>query len=263
MTVLMIAGHPRSGTTLLQTLCDLHPEMAVTNEFGCFAFLGNRYLPYARQIVDRWQRVKNKWAFDIAYADDHDNLSKNNLRFALRHLYHFRKQYRGQVTAVSLEATYRAMFPYAKVVGDKWPHYLFRMEEFAQEKDLTRLVIYRDCRDVTSSFLQQARTNWSDANWIHKVDNAEKIAARWVRGIEIMEAHADKIIVLQYETLMYQPKQELQRVSQALGLDLAGFPTDMINPSSIGKYKKGLTPEELDTVMAVAGSTMERLGYAL
>ena len=259
--ILMIGGHPRSGTTLLQTLCDLHPEMAVTNEFGCFSFLGQSYGEYTRSIFERWQRVQGKWAFDISYANYHRLLNLNNFRFALLHLIRFRQQYRGEVTAVSLEATYRRMFPGARVVGDKWPHYLFRMDEYVQNEDLTRLVIYRDCRDVTSSFLVQACTNWKDTNWIHKVDNAEKIAARWVRGIEIMEKYADKIVILQYEALMHEPEKELRRVSEAIGVDPAGFPTDMIDPGSIGKYKKGLTPEELEAVMQVAGPTMARLGY--
>lgn len=259
--ILMIGGHPRSGTTLLQTLCDLHPDMAVTNEFGNFAFLGQSYWTYARNIFDRWQRVQGKWAFDISYAGRQKQIKIFNLLFALRHLYHFRRHYRGSVTAVSLEATYRTMYPKATVVGDKWPHYLFRMDKYVQNDDLTRLIIYRDCRDVTSSFLQQARTNWRDTNWIHRVDNAEKIAARWVTGIEIMEKYADKLIILQYEALMHQPEQEIRRVSEAIGLNPAGFPTDMIDPGSIGKYKKGLTPEELESVLAVAGPTMERLGY--
>ncbi len=259
--ILMIGGHPRSGTTLLQTLCDLHPEMAVTNEFGCFSFLGQSYGEYARNIFDRWKRVRGKWAFDISYANYHGLISINNFRFALLHLLRFRQQYQGEVTAVSLETTYRRMFSGARVVGDKWPHYLFRMDKYVQEDDLTRLVIYRDCRDVTSSFLVQARTNWKDTDWVHKVDNAEKIAARWVRGIEMMETHADKLVILQYEALMHEPEKELRRVSEAIGVDPSGFPTDMINPGSIGKYKKGLTPEELETVMAVAGPTMERLGY--
>lgn len=259
--ILMIGGHPRSGTTLLQTLCDLHPEMAMTNEFGCFSFLGQSYGEYARSIYDRWQRVQGKWAFDISYAGQQKVLKWHNLRFAMRHLWRFRQQFQGEVTAVSLEKTYRAMFPGARIVGDKWPHYLFRMNEYVQNKDLNRLVIYRDCRDVTSSFLVQARSNWKDADWVHKVNNAEKIAARWVRGIEIMEKHAEDLIILQYEALMHEPEQELKRVSEAIGLDPSGFPTEMINPGSIGKYKKGLTPDELETVMQIAGPTMERLGY--
>ena len=259
--ILMIGGHPRSGTTILQTLCDFHPEMAVTNEFGCFSFLGQSYGEYSNSIFDRWRRVQNKWAFDISYAGLERLLSFNNFRFAMRHLYHYRKYHNGTVTATSLEKTYRRMFGGARVVGDKWPHYLFRMDRYVKEEDLTRLIIYRDCRDVTSSFLVQARTNWRDTDWVHKVDNAEKIAARWVRGIEIMEAHAADLVILQYEAMMHEPEKELKRISEAIGVDPAGFPTDMINPGSIGKYQKGLTPEELETVMEIAGPTMERLGY--
>lgn len=259
--ILMIGGHPRSGTTLLQTLCDLHPDMAVTNEFGCFSFLGQTYEAYARSIHNRWQRVQGRWAFDIAYARYGRLLRVANLLFTRRHLYLYRKQRADVVTAVSLEATYRTMYPRARVVGDKWPHYLYRMDKYVQEADLTRLVIYRDCRDVTSSFLVQARTNWKETDWVHNVDTAEKIAAKWVRGIEIMEKYADRLIILQYEALMHEPKKELQRVSEAIGLDPAGFPTDMIDPGSIGKYRKGLTDAELETVLRVAGPTMERLGY--
>ena len=34
-----------------------------------------------------------------------------------------------------------------------------------------------------------------------------------------------------------------------------------ISSRSIGKYRRGLTPVEIDTVMKIAGPTMERLGY--
>ncbi len=260
--MLMIGGHPRSGTTLLQTLCDLHPDMAVTNEFGCFSFLGQSSGDYNRSIYNRWQRVQGRWAFDIAYARYTPLLRLNNLLFALRHLYLYRRKRQGAVvTAVSLEATYRTMYPHARVVGDKWPHYLYRMDKYVQETDLTRLVIYRDCRDVTSSFLVQARTNWKDTDWVKNVDTAEKVATKWVRGIEIMEKYADKLTILQYEALMHEPEKELKRVSEAIGLDPAGFPTDMIDPGSIGKYHKGLSDAELETVLRIAGPTMERLGY--
>jgi hypothetical protein len=259
--ILMIGGHPRSGTTLLQTLCYLHPDVAMSNEFGNLVYLGRSYEEYARHIFDRWRRVQGKLAFDISYHGNPRIMKIRNLWFVMHHLYHFRRQYQGKVTAVSLEATYRAMYPKATVVGDKWPHYLFRMDKYVLEDDLTRLVIYRDCRDVTSSFLAKARTSWQNTDWVRNVDTAEKVAAKWVRGIEIMETYAEKLIVLQYEALMREPEQELKRVSEVIGLDPAGFRIDMIDPGSIGKYQKGLTSEELDTVMAVAGPTMARLGY--
>ena len=259
--ILMIGGHPRSGTTLLQTLCHAHPDIGMTNEFGNLVALGSSRADYTRHIFDRWRRVQGNLAFDISYHGAPWQMKIGNMGFALRHLYYFRQYCEGVATAVSIEAAYRAMYPNAKIYGDKWPHYLFRMGKYVKEDNLARLVIYRDCRDVTSSFLVKARTSWKNRAWVQNVDSAEKIAAKWVRGIEIMETHTDKLIILQYETLMREPEKELRRVSEALGLDPASFPDGMIDPGSIGKYQSGLTPEELETVLEVAGPTMARLGY--
>ena len=258
---LIIAGRPRSGTTILQTLCDRHPDIAFTNEFGNFLYVDQKFFRHARNIFDRWQRVKGKWAFDFSSIDESKSLAAINFKFAMKYLFHLYGNYRKTVTVASIEATYRDLFPEAKVIGDKLPHYLLQMDKLAAQDDLKRLVIYRDCRDVTSSFLKQARTTWKDAPWIHKLDSAEKIATSWVRDIEIMESFADKLMILQYETLMNQPAQELARISAWLNIDPEGFPVELLNSDSIGKHKKGLTEEELDTVMKIAGPTMERLGY--
>jgi len=44
-------------------------------------------------------------------------------------------------------------------------------------------------------------------------------------------------------------------------VDPAGFPTKMVQNTSIGKYKRELTDDEMATVMEIAGPTMERLRY--
>ena len=260
--ILLIGGHQRSGTTLLQTLCHLHPEIGLTNEFGNFTYLGHSFNEYARHVWTRWRRVQGMLAFDVADSGSTQRMKFKNLAFIVRHLYFLRQQCGGTaVTPAALEAIYHRMFPCVKVIGDKWPHYLYRMNKFVKEDDLVRLVIYRDCRDVASSTLVKARTSWKNSDWVGNMDTAEKIATRWVRAIEIMETHADKLVILQYEALMHEPAKELQRISEAIGVNPAGFPPDMIDPGSIGKYQKGLTPEELGTILKVAGPTMERLGY--
>lgn len=262
--ILIIGGHQRSGTTLLQTLCYKHPEIGMTNEFGNFVCLGQTYEEYARHVWNRWQRVQGMLAFDIADSGSPQMMKIRNLFFVMRHLYHCRRAYGGTaVTAELLEATYRRLFPGVKIIGDKWPHYLHRMNKFVKEEAMTRLVIYRDCRDVASSTLVKARTSWKNTDWVHNMDSAEKIATRWVQAIELMETYADKLLILQYEALMHQPERELKRVSEALGIDPAGFVTHMIDPGSIGKYHKGLAPDELGTVLEIAGPTLARLGYEL
>ncbi|MCP4362629.1 MAG: sulfotransferase [Chloroflexi bacterium] len=257
---LIIAGHPRSGTGLLQTLCTWHPEMAVTSEFGNYTFLGQTYVAHARNIIGCWQRVRGEWAIDSAFAKDKQNYDGNNLIFTLRYLFYLGIGLQWRINAESIETAYRRLFPQADVVGDKWPDYLFELGKFTKISNLKRIVIYRDCRDVTSSFLKKSRSDWSNTDWINKIDTAEKIASRWVTGIKIMEAHSDKIFILQYESLMRQPEHELIRMGEYLGVDPAKFP-GTIKPGSIGKYQEGLTDKELETIMEVAGPTMERLGY--
>jgi hypothetical protein len=259
--LLVISGHPRSGTTLLQTLCDIHPQMAVTNEFATLVFRGDSYPAYCRHVYDRWRRVQNRWAFDYSYANELQDLKRHNFRFMLRHAWRMRRRWYGKITLADIEQIYRQTYPNATIVGDKWPHYLFWMDRFADEPDLLRLVIYRDCRDVTSSFLKEARSNWRDLAWVTKIDTADKIAARWVKAIEMMEKYAHQLYILRYENLVCQPEAELARLSDWLGIDVAGFPIEMIEQGSIGKYEKGLTAEEIDTINEVAGPTLARLGY--
>jgi hypothetical protein len=161
----------------------------------------------------------------------------------------------------AIETVLQSIFPQTRVVGDKYPEYVFWLDEFAQIDSLYSLIIYRDCRDVTNSTLKKAKTTWRDKSWVKKINTAEKIAKRWVRAIEMMERHKDKLHIIRYEDLMREPKRELKALGRWLGVDPAGFPEKMVRNTSIGKYKSGLSDEELATVINIAGPTMERLGY--
>ena len=55
--VLIIGGHPASGTTLLRYLCNNHPDITLTHEFGNFHYLGRSYKEYRNQLLKRlWKR---------------------------------------------------------------------------------------------------------------------------------------------------------------------------------------------------------------
>lgn len=127
---------------------------------------------------------------------------------------------------------------------------------------LLRLVIYRDCRDVTSSFLRKVRTDWKRQRWAQYVDTAEKVALRWVRAIEDLENHAEDLYIIRYEELVADPRPVLDRLARWLEVDPGGFEPGMVSASSVGKYMQGLTTRELDDVLKVAGSTMKRLNYS-
>ena len=257
---LIITGHPRSGTPLLQELCYQHPDIAMTNEFGSFTHIGLPYTRFAVGMLKRWYRVQGRWSFDRAdIHKKHKHLS--NLAFTTRFLLKIRKQHSLQVHVQTIDAAMKNLFPQAVVVGDKWPHYMFHLDQLAGISDLSLVVIYRDCRDVVSSFLIETRTDWRHQAWIKNMDTAEKIAKRWVGVIKLMEAKTDQLHMIRYEELVQEPEKVLNALGSWLNVDPAGFSMDNIRDTSLGKYKTGLSTSELATVIDIAGPTMAQYGY--
>jgi len=257
----MISGHQRSGTTLLQQLCDRHPEAVITPEFGAFINYGFKRRVYYRRIVSRWLATRNR-ALNSADIDKGFYAMRNGL-LCLRYLLAIARHGGRRVDLEAIQDGYQALFPQARVRGDKYPDYIYTMERYAPLGGLTRLVIYRDCRDVTSSTLRKVRTDWSQLSFIEKMDTAEKVATRWVEAMQIMEQHKDSLYIIRYEDLVTDPTAELERLGAHLGLDPAGFPANWIKTSSVGKHQSGLTTEELDAVTEIAGPTMLQWNYTI
>jgi len=130
-----------------------------------------------------------------------------------------------------------------------------------ESEDLSKLIIYRDCRDVVSSTLHMVRTSWRKQAWIEMTDTTEKIARRWVKTIELMTRYKNNIYSIRYEDLVREPKGELEKLGCWLNVDPAGFSPGMIQNNKIENYKKSLSQEEIDVVMDIAGPTMQHLGY--
>jgi hypothetical protein len=257
--ILLIGGHQRSGTTLLGHVCNSHPEIAVTHEFGNFLALGRTYKAYSRQIFRRWLNVQNKWAFDSSFGNGRRK-NFRNLLFVTRYLFKVYQYRNGLIDILAIESALRSVFPGANIVGDKWPDFVFLLDRLVKLDELFLVIIYRDCRDVVSSTLEQARTRWP-SHFAKNVDTAEKVAKRWLQAIEAMERHKGNIHIMRYEDLIRRPDQELEVLGRWLGVDPGGFAKSMVRDSSIGKYKTRLSREELATVMEIAGPTMARLGY--
>lgn len=273
MRALVIAGMARSGTTMLQQLCNAHPQMRVTNEFGNYAWIGDPYPKYAARAAARIHRIRGKWRIlgrpgfvPPRFSDEIRIRSGNhaaNIRDGAVHLLRLGRHSVGRVTLDALVEEASDGDPRILVVGDKLPRYAYMLNEFVQHPRLQRLVIYRDCRDVTSSFLRKLRTDWKRQRWTRHFNGADRIARRWVRAIEEMEHYRDHLHVVRYEELVADPRPGLDRIADWLGVDPSGLDAGRVSDSSIGKHRQGLTPQELDDVLRIAGSTLRRLGYAL
>ena len=267
--LLLIGGRPRSGTTLLRDLCDAHPDIMLTHEFGTFAALNEPYRVYRKRILGTWRaqpilqcrtfRPRPTMSRSRRWA-----ISTRGHVFAIRYLRKIRRYRPGPIDLSAVEETLREVFPGAGLLGDKMPEYVHLLDKLAPTTGLSSVMIYRDCRDVTSSHLKLARTSWRNQWWIRDQDTAEKVAKLWVAALEMMERHRDKIHIIRYEDLVRGPKRELTALAEWVGVDPAGFPEGISNgvrDDGIGKHRNGLSEQELETVMNIAGPTMARLGY--
>jgi len=183
--------------------------------------------------------------------------------FLFRYLIGLRCYRNTLIGAREVEAVLRRLFPHATIVGDKFPLYVFDLDKLVTVPDLFRVIIYRDCRDVTRSALEMSRTKWRGRRFAERLGTAEKVAREWVRAIELMERHADQVHVIRYEELVAAPQPVLEALGKYLGVDPQGFRHQRIHVTSVGKYRQGLSEHDLRDVIAIAGPTMERLGYEI
>ncbi len=253
----IIGGHPRSGTTLLFRLCRNHPQIGITGEFKCFQGLDSPFPEYWRWIETDWRHFSFYWR--IGFRAPWIFKAGSGIFLAL-----YRRQLRRiagpRVTAADVERSLQAIF-HKKVVGDKYPGYVFALPALVRQPLLKRIIIYRDARDVASSFMNMVHTKWNGMNWTKEFRSARDVARRWVKAVETMEENRDHLLAVRYEDLVRDPRNELQKIADYLGVDPAGFQTGKIHAASIGKSKKYLSEEDISGILEVAGPVMERLGY--
>ncbi|MGI9173746.1 MAG: sulfotransferase family protein [Rhodothermales bacterium] len=259
---LIVTGHPRSGTQLLQRLLNGHPDVRLTNEFGCFRTLGVPRSLFALGILGRcWARRKLP-ILKPPGASPREHLQAS-YAFEGRFLLQLHRMNPPLVHASHVEAILQSLLPGARLVGDKLPDYVFNLNQFAGLDGVKTVVIYRDVRDVTASYLERLRSGWDRMPVFSAYDTPQKIAGRWVEAVRQMRKHEDEVLVLQYEALVHHPERELERLAQWLEVDAGGFPKDLVRPSGVGSYRQRLSADERAAVEAVAGPAMAALGYAL
>ena len=255
---LIICGVPRSGTTMLQRVCNGHPELSVTRETRLFAFPTAPFWLHARNVSgNTWRRAWSEWC--SGYRRD----LGARLWFTGRYLTALVPSRLSKIDTEAREHALQKLFPGARIVGDKYPGYVFELDQYARDDRLSCLVIYRDARDVTSSTRHAVQTAWKGRPFTVNVDTVKKIARRWVFGIEQMQRHHHEIHVVRYEDLVDDPKSVMAGVGEWLGVNPGAFPLEDVHGASVGKYRSSLSTEELKVVLDIAGVKLAELGYRL
>jgi len=245
---------------MLHDLCNTHPDIRLTFEFGNFIGLNRPYAKYRQHIQRRF------WSNRPDQITPYANVTGSPLHslfFGLGFLillgcYH--DSHSGNFRA--LEKTLATLWGRKKVVGDKYPRYVFVLDELSKLPGLSCAVIYRDCRDVVVSIKQRLDDRWRGAHWAERqFGSVDRIARRWIDAIEIMELHSASCHLIRYETLVADPASEMQRLGTWLEVDPDRFDVTQVHTRSVSRYRDQLSGEELETILSVAGPTLSRLGY--
>jgi hypothetical protein len=253
-TLLMVSGHPRSGTTLLNNLCNSHPDISMTFEFKVFNNLNIPYVRHRRGVRHQW------WQHRIVVLGKGKSQRRRKLDsfiFVLKYAFWLRIATHGVVTIESVRFALDRAMPHHKYVGDKFPNYSRNLSRHLRLDDMKILVIYRDCRRVVKSVFNR---DWDGVN-LERFADARTTSQSWVQDIETMQKYQDKVHTVRYEALLDNPQQALEELGEYLGVDPQGFDAKLIKKGKSARHQRELTDEDMEQILEVAGPTLERLGY--
>ncbi|MEO7118168.1 MAG: sulfotransferase [Candidatus Limnocylindrales bacterium] len=255
---IVIGGSPRSGTTLLRRMLDAHPRIANGPESALF-------LPGKPNLA----LLEHGYGIRAAVIREWLDESPSQTAF--------------------IETFFRA---YGERAGkprwsEKTPLNAWHMDWIWRHFPDARFVhVLRDGRDVVCSLRTHGERRLIDGVMVEVAPRPEpmqRTAGRWVNhtGKALRFRGDPRYVELRYEDLVADPTAVLGRLLAAVGetfepamiarwtdaeaairngqeLDARGG----IVESSVGRWRRDLTPEDVDVVKRVAGARLRELGYA-
>lgn len=268
-----VGACPRSGTTLLRTMLNNHPELAMPRE--------------SRFLLETWRRRANFG--DLAV--------RNNRRKLARWIFTRKAARPGRVgvdrdegiarliaappTVGSLLGTCFQLYAeqYGKERwGDKRPMYIQHLDAiFAMFPDAQFVNVVRDPRGAVASM---RKLDWYGGSVVPAAElweRSQRAADAWRKRLA-----SDQFLEIRYEELVTRPSETLKEISSFLELSADGI-EDMLSyyeendvpegsvyhwrvhqpvtETSLRRWEEELSPEEVALVESVNGKRMRRYGY--
>jgi hypothetical protein len=295
MSCFFVRGLSRSGGTLMATIMDAHPDVAMSYETYEHLLVPDKSTGY--QLEDILEKIST----DLLSSLKNILFSKNSKTDSNFKKFVGRAE-RAGINQQTLAKLFKEHFE-AGFSLDTFKERMLFVERLTREKmqrdhkqywgakivsiydqldelypDAHYMFMLRDGRDIAAS-----RKKVGDFN-----QTIEHIADGWCQQIKKFEKFAnktnDRAFFVHYENLAHDPENELKALMDKLGLpwsdrllnyhdlnlSIHRHPTghlsgkqvkSPINTSSIGRWKKDLTKEETERFEAQAGNMLEKLGY--
>ncbi len=282
-----IMGRPRSGTTLLRTLFDAHPNLKIPPEF-----------PILLPLYQKFKRVK-KWDREniLAFVDQiYQNKAFNNL--TLDNLKIDREAYTQELLKMENTGTtadflksfnYQAysMFPKKEIlqIGDKNPIYSIWIDRFMKVfPDAKFICITRDYRDNFISMRGLSELKLEAPILSLQVYRWRYVAKSFLRH---KKKYPAQFHIVKYEDLVTRQEETFRKLCDFLAIpydpgvfdffkkkeeSYTLYPKELIekyhkslmnpiNTGRMGLWKKDLTDDQVRLADQIAGKYADRLGY--
>ncbi|MFH1053152.1 MAG: sulfotransferase [Candidatus Woesearchaeota archaeon] len=265
--IILILGHGRSGTTLLNKVLCSHPNIFIIgNEINDLSFFHSN-----QHIYKKYGRRKYYMMIKDMY--NHPDLRKNKKGIDDKNLKRFIKIH-------SLRDFFYEIFDLFRKKNKKNLIGIKISNNFAKNVDMIKdlfkcaycIHIIRDPRDV---FISLRNTRFGTKSPFYAA-KSWKYAIDKIRSLKTVNRRYYEI---RYEKLISQPEKELKKLCKFLNLEFSrnmltfykrtgkipahhkmlkqGFTKDNCN-----KWKKELNKKELDLIYAAAGRKIYELGYS-
>lgn len=192
MKPLIVAGIPRTGTTITAKVINTHPEINMTVEkrviWVAVLFLKKLQLRYPLENYPFAIKVSNKTEFEYVKEE-----LMSGLRYAIEDIYDPEKY---------------------EYFGDKYPFYLYEMETINRLfTDVKYILTYKnDLEYCTKSMLSR---------WWAAGMTAKEYKSMFERGMAIIERNRNNqnVYILDQDKFRAEPKAEMQKVADFLGVE--------------------------------------------
>jgi hypothetical protein len=266
--LVVLMGHPRSGTTFLGRFLGAHPEVAYWEEPELLGSMG--------RIHDTLVRLYRHLAVDAGL--DTTPLFRVSTREQVDLTDEKREAADRLALSQTREVAHRMQDEFLRRAGkrillEKTPGQTLPIDQLRELLPSAKVIhIIRDPRDVASSTLRWIqREGWPP--WLAAADDPLAVMAdQWVEQVQdgLDAATGNQpMFTLRHEDLVASPAGLSQELCQFLGIRWSsrlddflarGFDTG-IDPTTVGVWRDELTDAQVATVTERAGELMLALGY--
>ncbi len=287
---IFVCGHPKSGTSLLRSILDSHPEIIVyPEETGFF----RRYLPNSEgkslekklELADRylihifeWNQVHPPKHQEGFPDRDYSSIPFEEVRKELRNQVAQQYVHDGDMLSAAM-AAFGVVTGHSTNITKYWLEKTPYNERFARQiyqwwPEARCIHVVRDPRDNFVSY-RRKHPDWTASFFAQSWESSTRLGLRNVK-----EFGKDRYLLITYEEFVQKPEENLARLLSFLSIgdhEALRQPTregkewkgnsmwsdqfNQISAAPVGRWKDTLTPPEIAAIQGIAHYGMESIGY--